>query len=645
VAYPLALVFPGFLTTNASWPIYAGMLVLAGLAAWAYTIRRDKGDLVIAAWPLLHLILAATGYGPHEYPAAGLMSPLIALAAAWVIVVSRLRPKAAPAAAIAAAVLVPLADWAMLYLTSLSVIRYELLIGLAAAYGLARKTKAAERTDRLAKPTAAAPATVANVADGDVWARALELARLATDAHEAALWRADAEWVRAVLVARASSPGVPEGEAVVALEGTPYRWAIEEGLPQLVQPGRRELPVAWAAEMMIVPVDLPEGVLALAYSGIVPPGAEAAALEAGHHLSSLAALLRIRGDTEREDARVRAIADAAQRLPGEIEVDAFARQLASSIRQGTGAMGVAVAVGTDESGGGRILHVDDTGAAPVFAEAFGEGESRMALALKAGIDLSWDDLRREREPLPLCTLGEKWRLPPRSAAIFPLMVDGRALGAVAAWHPEPGRFGDKEMELLRLICSLAPLPLRSARAYEAMDQRAHTDALTGLPNRAAFEEKMVQVSNVFDRYARPFGVLVLDVDFFKKFNDTHGHDAGDRVLQHVSKLIAGQVRDVDLPARLGGEEFVVLLPETGVRAAAEVGERVRRAIESHAVMWHGRPLTVTVSVGAAACPDSTSVPAEVLKLADEALYRAKAGGRNRVALAPRVAGASVSYDE
>ncbi|HEU4454391.1 MAG TPA: sensor domain-containing diguanylate cyclase [Longimicrobium sp.] len=632
-AYLIALTLLGVFP---SWGIGIAILLLGGLAAWTYTVRRDKADLAAASWPALHLLLWATG---------SLASPLIALAAAWVVAIGRLRPKAAPVAAAVAALLPVLAEWLHAALPPLSsILRYELLIGLAAAYALVRRAKTADRTDRLAKPTAAAPAAVGSAGDAEVWARALELARRATDAHEAALWRADAEWQRAMLVARAASPGVPLAEPVVALEGTPYRWAIEEGLPQLVQPGRRELPVAWAAEMMIVPVDLPEGVLALAYSGVVPPGAEAAALEAGQHLSSLAALLRIRGDVAREDARVMAIADAAQRLPGEIEVDAFARQLAASLRQGTGAMGVAVAMGMDESGGGRILHVDDTGAAPVFAEAFGEGESRMALALKAGIDLSWDDLRRERDRLPLCTAGEGWRLPPRSAAIFPLMADGRALGAVAAWHPEPGRFGEKEMELLRLICNLAPMPLRSARAYEAMDQRAHTDALTGLPNRAAFEEKMVQMANVFDRYARPFGVLVLDVDFFKKFNDTHGHDAGDRVLQHVAKLIAASVRDVDLPARLGGEEFVVLLPETGVRAAAEVGERVRRAIESRPVMWHGRPLSVTLSVGAAACPDNTTVPAEVLKLADEALYRAKSGGRNRVALAPRVAGASIAHD-
>jgi diguanylate cyclase (GGDEF)-like protein len=392
--------------------------------------------------------------------------------------------------------------------------------------------------------------------------------------------------------------------------------------------------------MLVVPVDLPEGVLALAYPGLVPPGADAAALAAARHLATVDALLRLRGGQEREDARVRAIAEAARSLPGEIEVDAFARRLAAVVRQGTGAAGVAVAVGPDEAGRGKVLHVDDTGPSPTLPDGgFGEGESRLALAMKHAVDLGYADLRREREKLPLLAPGEQWRTLPRSAALFPLVADGRALGAVAAWHPEPGRFGEKELELLRLLCSIAPLPLRSARQYEALDHRAHTDALTGLPNRAAFEERMATLAHVFDRYARPFSLLVLDVDFFKKFNDTHGHEAGDRVLQHVAAVIRQTVRDVDTPARFGGEEFVVLMPETGYRASHDAAERLRRSIESHPLTWNGRPLSVTVSIGASGCPDCTVTATEVMRLADEALYRAKAAGRNRVVSAPRLGAA------
>jgi diguanylate cyclase (GGDEF)-like protein len=108
------------------------------------------------------------------------------------------------------------------------------------------------------------------------------------------------------------------------------------------------------------------------------------------------------------------------------------------------------------------------------------------------------------------------------------------------------------------------------------------------------------------------------------------------VLQHVAELLRKAVRDVDLPARMGGEEFVVLLPETSLRQATDAAERIRRMLEVRAVNWNGRPLLVTASLGVAAVPDCTTHPAEVLGLADAALYRAKESGRNRVYAAAKL---------
>ncbi|HEX6750331.1 MAG TPA: sensor domain-containing diguanylate cyclase [Longimicrobium sp.] len=610
-----------------AWGMVAAIAALVLAAAWVQRSGGGRTAVSLAAWPALHALLFATGSAD---------SPLIALAAAWLVALGRSSTRLLLIGWAAAAILVPGAEWlhrASPFLVSIT--RYELLLAVAAGLSLLRRARPA-----VAPPVEEPRETVVAGEEGDddaVLKTALEMVRRATDAHEATLWRADGEWRSASLVARAAAPGVPLPDAVVGLEGSPYKWAVEEQLPQHVRRGKRDLPAPWAEEMLVVPVDLPEGVLALAYPGLVPPGADSAAVAAAKHLTTVHALLRSRGEAASEDARVRAIAEAARSLPGEIEVDAFARRLAAVVRQGTGAAGVAVAVGPDEAGRGKVLHVDDTGPSPQLAADFGEGDSRLALAMKHAVDLRYDDLRRERESLPLLTAGETWRMAPRSAAVFPLVADGRAIGAVAAWHPEPAKFGEKETELLRLLCSMAPLPLRSARKYEALDHRAHTDALTGLPNRAAFQERLATLSHVFDRYARPFGVLVLDVDFFKKFNDTHGHDAGDRVLQHVAAVVRQTVRDVDTPARLGGEEFVVLMPETGLRASQDAGERLRRSIETRPVTWNGRPLSVTVSIGAAACPECTATADEVLKLADEALYRAKADGRNRVASAPKVA--------
>ena len=611
-------------------------MVLLGLHVWTHRIHGKEAASVAALWPPLHLLIIATG---------SLASPLAPLAAGWVGVFSRRAPPKSllPAAAIVA-VLGGVGDsvdgalpaWPM-------ALRWVLLIAVGAGLAsLAAGGSAARPRGKTApvEPADPQPRRAGGEAtDSEAVETALATVMRATDAHEAALWRAEGEGEErtAALLSRVAAPDVDVPESPVALAGHPFAWAIDERLPQRIEKGKRSLPSPWAAEMLLVPVEVDQRVmvLALAYPGMVPPGAETAAARSGHHLGTLLGLLRARQAVRRAEAGMRAVADAVRVLPGELELDKFAAQLAAAIRQGTGAAGAGVAMVTDESGRGKVLHVSGD-SIPMDAEGFGEGESRLALAVKHGVELHHADLRRERDRMPLLTTAERWEAPPRSAAILPLMLDGRAMGAVAVWHPEPGRLGEREMEIARMLCSVAPLPMRSARRFEALDQRASTDPLTGLPNRSTFDARLASLSGYYDRYARPFSVVALDVDFFKKFNDTWGHEAGDRVLQHVAELLKATVRDVDLPARLGGEEFVVLLPETTLGQAAEAAERIRRTLETRAVLWNGQRLSVTASLGVSACPDCTATPAEVMGQADAALYRAKDAGRNCVAVAPRL---------
>ena len=196
----------------------------------------------------------------------------------------------------------------------------------------------------------------------------------------------------------------------------------------------------------------------------------------------------------------------------------------------------------------------------------------------------------------------------------------------------------KVRELLRLLCSIARCRC-AARGITRRWTTAKTVTRSPAPH-ATLSRTAGNARSVFDATTAPSRCWCR-LDFFKKFNDTHGHEAGDRVLQHVAAVIRQTVRDVDTPARFGGEEFVVLMPETGYRASHDAAERLRRAIESHPLTWNGRPLAVTVSIGAAGCPDCTVTASEVMRLADEALYRAKAAGRNRVASAPKL-GASAA---
>lgn len=170
--------------------------------------------------------------------------------------------------------------------------------------------------------------------------------------------------------------------------------------------------------------------------------------------------------------------------------------------------------------------------------------------------------------------------------------------------------------------------------------RAHarTDDLTGLPNFRAFREQIDSEVERAVRYPEQFGILVLDLDRFKLYNDRHGHLAGNEALQGVARALRAAVRTVDFPARYGGEEFAVILPQIGVEALATIAERIRASVEALPAPANGEQ--VTVSIGGAMYPSDASSVDALFHIADERLYQAKREGRNRAitpARAPRSA--------
>jgi diguanylate cyclase (GGDEF)-like protein len=177
---------------------------------------------------------------------------------------------------------------------------------------------------------------------------------------------------------------------------------------------------------------------------------------------------------------------------------------------------------------------------------------------------------------------------------------------------------EKNRELSRMNLELAEL--------------ATTDALTGVHNRRHFMQRAVEELKRCRRHRHHFGMLILDADHFKRINDTLGHPQGDRVLVAIAQTLRKALRETDLVARFGGEEFVVGLPETPLEQTIFVAERLRQSIE--ALQIEGQPWPVTVSIGVCAYPvANTDDVQEMLKLVDDALYQAKASGRNRVEVA------------
>lgn len=174
------------------------------------------------------------------------------------------------------------------------------------------------------------------------------------------------------------------------------------------------------------------------------------------------------------------------------------------------------------------------------------------------------------------------------------------------------------------------------KSKEELRLLAITDALTGLYNRGHFNGLAEEEIGRALRYSRPLSVMLFDIDFFKKVNDTFGHINGDKVLQMVARNAKETIRASDRAARYGGEEFVVLLPETSARQAAEVAERLRRQIEITPVQTENGPITITASFGISEFVEKTqekpleSIQSEFVAQADQALYAAKDAGRNRV---------------
>lgn len=169
-------------------------------------------------------------------------------------------------------------------------------------------------------------------------------------------------------------------------------------------------------------------------------------------------------------------------------------------------------------------------------------------------------------------------------------------------------------------------------ANQELQRLSSTDRLTGLFNRGHWEEILRQDYARHRRYAINSALVMCDIDHFKQINDTYGHQAGDRVIQHTANLIRQSIRDSDVAGRYGGEEFVVLLPDTDSQGALVFAERLRQSVEAYEVQHESHTIRFTISLGIADLGQPSSGHAQLIEWADNALYTSKSGGRNQVTL-------------
>lgn len=217
----------------------------------------------------------------------------------------------------------------------------------------------------------------------------------------------------------------------------------------------------------------------------------------------------------------------------------------------------------------------------------------------------------------------------RSAMAIPMIYENKILGLLVMLSEEKDFLDAYQTNLLLIIRNQASISIANARLHAEIEEMATTDGLTGLLNHRRFQEKLSDEIKRLKRSGEPIALLLTDIDYFKKVNDTYGHPVGDFVLKGVSGIIRDTIRDIDIPARYGGEEFAVILPGTDGVGAANTAERLRKAVEEKSFSADGKTLKVTISIGISTAPGDATGQEELIDKADKALYHAKHNGRNQ----------------
>jgi len=217
--------------------------------------------------------------------------------------------------------------------------------------------------------------------------------------------------------------------------------------------------------------------------------------------------------------------------------------------------------------------------------------------------------------------------------VLVLAVIGSILTMVGHFYSSPGDdmrivILNRGLALFAIWCT-AIVCFMHLRALEHLEPLASTDSLTGLNNRYTMETEMARQIELYHRYRQPLSLIMFDIDYFKRVNDNYGHMAGDYVLETIARLCLFAVRKIDTVARIGGEEFAILMPNTDSKGAGEMAERLRNLIEDSCFEYEHHDMRLTISLGVVQLQDETWDSDDFIRAADEALYRAKRSGRNR----------------
>jgi diguanylate cyclase (GGDEF)-like protein len=277
------------------------------------------------------------------------------------------------------------------------------------------------------------------------------------------------------------------------------------------------------------------------------------------------------------------------------------------------------------------LHLQTAFGLPEFTRkytTFKFGEDIIGQAVAKELSIYIPDINQDQQFF-LCEKGIK----SGAFLVIPLLIGkNRPIGAISIYRKRTNSFSKNELSLLKKIGQVIARVLDKILLFQHTKELSITDELTGLYNRRYFNQRYEREVLRAKRYKRPLTVLMVDIDFFKSYNDINGHLLGDEALKKVALSLESNLRKADIVARYGGEEFVILLPEIDKANAGQVAEKLRRDIEGKSFPreQYLPNKNLTISIGFATFPEDSTHGQELLELADQALYQAKTEGRNRV---------------
>ena len=328
---------------------------------------------------------------------------------------------------------------------------------------------------------------------------------------------------------------------------------------------------------------------------------------------------RVYPQIRRENVSLKILNQESAKLLATIDIDVIAKHLMEGARRIAPSEAVFL---LGRGGEFEILH--RTRPYQQEKKAFNVKGTLLDMVVKNREPVYISDVRHDRSPLmPFKTQHTG------SVFVLPLVYERDVLGMVVLMFEKTNTLGTHEIELLEVLGNQAATSIANAKLYEEIERLAVTDGLTGLFNHRHFQETLAQEFNRIERFSEPISLLIIDIDHFKKINDTYGHPVGDAVLKKVSGIIRKTIRNIDIPARYGGEEFAVILLGTDTNGALKMAERLRKSIADAKFSSEQNAFSVTVSIGISTHAREMRKKEDLVEQADKALYHAKRTGRNR----------------